>query len=155
MSDMNFNPEPQRRRPLDKVFTVWPWAALTVLVAVLLMMAGDAININSHLMPVKAKADAVSDKYDGDCTGHETDGRCADKCPAPTDQGAYFLRGFDKDTGAAVCGFSWYHACPYTEAVSADDPMCYKNQPAAQQPETTPVTTTPNTSDDSLCGVAK
>lgn len=73
--------------------------------------------------PVSAQQ--ASDKYDGDCTGRETQGRCADKCPPNTDKGAYFLRGYD-DNGAAICAFSWYNACPYVEAVPADDPMCEK-----------------------------
>lgn len=68
-------------------------------------------------------------KGDGDCTGKETVGRCSDKCPLPTAEGTYFNRGFDPDTGKAICGFSFYHACPYSEAVSADDPLCYKDQP--------------------------
>lgn len=83
------------------------------------------------------KASALSsDKYDGDCTPTATVGRCADKCPAPTDQGVYFERGFDKDTGAAICGFSFYHECPYAEAVSADDPLCNKLGQEQQQTET-------------------
>lgn len=40
-----------------------------------------------------------SDKSDGPCTGHETAGRCADKCPAESD----ILQGFDPQTGAAIC----------------------------------------------------
>lgn len=59
-------------------------------------------------------------------------------CPANTPQGAYNQLGTD-DNGNAICHFVYSNACPYTEAVSADDPLCYKNQPAAAQP----VTTTP------------
>lgn len=51
-------------------------------------------------------------------------------CPDPTSQGAYNQLGTDPTTGKAICHFVYSNACPYTEAVSADDPMCYKNQPA-------------------------
>jgi hypothetical protein len=101
---------------------------------------------STHPQPASA---ATSDKYDGDCTGSETAGRCADKCPADTAEGAYFVRGNDKDTGAVVCGFSYYHACPYSEAVSADNPLCYKGQPATA---TTPAATTPVTTTNNQCG---
>lgn len=47
------------------------------------------------------------------------------KCPTATSEGAYFERGIGKD-GNVICGFSWYNACPYTEAVSANDPGCEK-----------------------------
>lgn len=47
-------------------------------------------------------------------------------CPANTDQGVYFIRGNDKNTNSVVCGFGYYHECPYAEAVSADDPLCQK-----------------------------
>lgn len=61
----------------------------------------------------------TSDKYDGDCQPTATVGRCADKCPAPE-----FVRGFDKVTGAAVCGY--VTGCPYGDSVAlgAD---CYRN----------------------------
>lgn len=82
--------------------------------------------------PQQAAAAEASDKYDGDCTGHETAGRCADKCPNPAPEGVYYLQGYDKDTGAAICRLEYYHACPYADSVSADDPLCEKLQ--AQQP---------------------
>lgn len=67
------------------------------------------------------------------------------ECPPATSEGAYFERGRDKD-GNAICGFAWYNACPYTEAVAASDPMCEKSKPTADQlqpwqPETPPVAT--------------
>lgn len=74
----------------------------------------------------QAEAQQQSDKYDGDCTGDEIAGRCADKCPPPTKDGAYHERGIDKQTGAVVCGFTYYNECPYAAAYSADDPMCDK-----------------------------
>lgn len=74
-----------------------------------------------------------TDKYDGDCTGHETVGRCADKCPE-----GYFERGFDKETGAAICGH--VTGCPYGDSIPLG-PQCDKQAP--QQPaattETAPV----------------
>lgn len=81
---------------------------------------------------VSAAAPAESDKFDGECTGQETAGRCADKCPADTDQGVYYEQGQDRD-GKLVCGFAYFHQCPYTNAVSADDPLCYKIQQEQQQ----------------------
>ena len=48
-------------------------------------------------------------------------------CPASTSQGTYFQRGTDAN-GKPVCAFAYYQACPYSEAVSASDPMCYKGQ---------------------------
>lgn len=100
--------------------------------------------------PQPAAAADVSDKYDGDCTGHETAGRCADKCPADTADGVYYLQGYDKETGAAVCKLSYYHACPYADSVSADDPLCAKlqAQQPAQQPSTPAVP-------DNQCGGGK
>ena len=70
-------------------------------------------------------------------------------CPANTSEGAYFERGRDKD-GNVICGFAWYNACPYTEAVPATDPMCDKAKPTEEQLKpwqptepTTPAPTTP------------
>ncbi len=37
-------------------------------------------------------------KYDGNCQPSDTAGRCSDKCPD-----GYYLQGYAKDTGAAVC----------------------------------------------------
>lgn len=54
------------------------------------------------------------------------------ECPPATSEGAYFERGRDKD-GNAICGFAWYNACPYTEAVAASDPMCEKSKPTEEQ----------------------
>lgn len=62
-------------------------------------------------------------------------------CPAPTSKGAYNQLGTDPATGKSICHFVFSNACPYTEAVSADDPMCYKNQPV-QTPPITPTTGT-------------
>lgn len=104
------------------------WIAFIVLVAWILFYHADWL-----VIPPFEKVHAEQ-KSDGECTGHETAGRCADKCPLPTDQGVYYLQGFDKETGAAICGFSYYHQCPYTDAVSADDPLCYKSAPA-QNPD--------------------
>ena len=106
-------------------------------------------------------------KYDGDCTGHETVGRCADKCPNQTDtlQGfdpqtgaaictpacsgqGQFLQGYDKETGAPVCGH--VTGCPYGDAV----PLGPEVDRLAPQPTTTPVTdsTPPATPDPTFQG---
>lgn len=53
-------------------------------------------------------------------------------CPAHTDKGAYFVRSIDEN-GNVVCGFTFYEACPYTEAVAADDPLCEKSKPVQVQ----------------------
>lgn len=67
-------------------------------------------------------ANAISDKADDACTGHETTGRCADKCPAPS-----FTRGFDKETGAAICGH--VTGCPYGDSIPLG-PECDRHAPA-------------------------
>lgn len=127
---------------MKRAFDIIPWVGLILFGTLLLMMAGDSLNINQRLSITAHAATPASDKYDGDCTGHETVGRCADKCPAPTPLGAYNQLGTDPTTGAAICHFVYADACPYTEAVSATDPLCAKSAP--QQPAaTTPVVTTP------------
>lgn len=71
-------------------------------------------------------------------------------CPADTSQGAYNQLGTDPTTGAPICHFVFSNACPYTEAVSADDPMCYKSQP---QIPAAPTTTAPAiTTTKNICG---
>lgn len=108
-----------------------------------ILIVAFAINLfmpaETRTAPVSAQDQSTAtDKYDGDCDGTETAGRCADKCPAPTAEGVYYLQGYDKETGAAVCRLEYYHACPYADSVSADDPLCAKLQAEqpAQQPST-------------------
>lgn len=96
-----------------------------VLVLALLIVASVSA-LPPESSPQPAQAQQSSDKYDGDCTGTETAGRCADKCPADTAQGTYHLQGYDKVTGAAVCGFTYFNECPYAAGYSATDPMCDK-----------------------------
>lgn len=48
-------------------------------VAALLIGMGIGSIMPEQAKPQPASAQAVSDKYDGDCTGNETQGRCADK----------------------------------------------------------------------------
>lgn len=50
-------------------------------------------------------------------------------CPTDTAQNTWYIMGYDKTTNAAVCHIEYYNACPYSENVSADDPMCYKVYP--------------------------
>ena len=75
------------------------------------------------------------------------------ECPPPTSEGAYFERGIGKD-GNVICGFAWYNACPYTEAVPATDPMCEKarlsQEPAPAVVE--PVQATPAPQQTNQCG---
>lgn len=49
-------------------------------------------------LAIMSTANAVG-KDDLSCTGQETAGRCADKCPNQTDE----LLGFDPQTRAAIC----------------------------------------------------
>lgn len=110
---------------------------LSAVVAGLVMTGiSAALPVQTRPQPTFAGAGA-SDKYDGDCTGHETTGRCADKCPANTSEGAYHLQGYDDETGAAICGFTYYNECPYAAGYSATDPMCDKFA-AQQQKSVTP-----------------
>lgn len=115
-----------------------------ILTIVGILIVAFGVNIvlpaQTHLQPVSASE--TGDKYDGDCTGHETAGRCADKCPLDTPDGTYHLQGYDKDTGAAICRLEYYHACPYADAVKADDPLCAKLE-AQQQADTAPPSTDP------------
>lgn len=71
-----------------------------------------------------ALASANYEKYDGDCTGLETVGRCADKCPEPTTQGTYYLMGYGKH-GEAICGISYYNECPHAH-VDLHSALCRK-----------------------------
>lgn len=49
---------------------------LAIALAFALVGISAVLPVNSRPEPVKAD---FSDKYDGDCTGNETEGRCADK----------------------------------------------------------------------------
>lgn len=84
---------------------------LAVLGAVLVL---GGVNINSPVkyapQPVLASA---SDKEDEDCTGLETEGRCADKCPV-----GYFMRG----------GCVRVTGCPYGDSIPLG-PECDKHAP--------------------------
>ena len=87
--------------------------------------------------PNRPSYDLWGNKFDA--TGHLLWAACPNKpdpisgkdnpycvCPAATSQGVYFVRGNDMNTNQVVCGFGYYHECPYAEAVSADDPLCQK-----------------------------
>lgn len=98
--------------------------------------------VRVSVQPNAAHADTpTSDKYDGDCTGHETAGRCADKCPGDTSEGTYYLQGYDKETGAAVCRLEYFNACPYADSIPATDPLCAKLQEQQTTSDPQPVTT--------------
>src|SRR5688572_5154995 len=44
-----------------------------------LLITGVSVALPAQTRPQPASATQASDKYDGDCTGQETAGRCADK----------------------------------------------------------------------------
>lgn len=111
----------------------------TLVVTALTIGVGFALPAYTRTQPVQAD---TSDKYDGDCQPSATAGRCADKCPAATTQGTYYLQGYDKDTGAAVCGFSYYNPCPTADTMSATDPKCATLEQTP--PTTTPAATVPS-----------
>jgi hypothetical protein len=86
---------------------------------------------------VGAEAFVNTDKSDGECTGLETVGRCADKCPNQGD----FVRGYDKETGAVICGH--VTGCPYGDSIPLGA-ECDKHAPLVQsttieEPVTSPV----------------
>lgn len=74
-----------------------------------------------------------SDKYDGDCTGQETEGRCADK-PLICPEGSYLLDYNDK--GEPICKAD-PTGCPYGDSIPLG-PECDKHAPA-NQPQAAPV----------------
>lgn len=75
-----------------------------------LLVMGVAFTIPTN-RTVAAPLNVVqSDKDGGECTGNETAGRCADKCPPPS-----FQRGIDKNTGAAIC--ATVTGCPYGDSI--------------------------------------
>jgi hypothetical protein len=103
---------------------------LLIVVAALILFLGWRLVHNDHIFGgvfVPAQVNALNDKYDGDCTGHETAGRCADKCPE-----GYFERGTDRETGAAIC--ATVTGCPYGDSIPLG-PECDKQAP--QQPAAT------------------
>lgn len=67
---------------------------------VLILMA--LVLLTFLVFKVAVFAQAPTDKYDGDCTGHETAGRCADKPYLP-----------HTPTG-----------CPYGDSIPVDSPKC-------------------------------
>ncbi len=74
---------------------------------------------------------AAEDKFDGECTGQETAGRCADKCP----EGSYNI-GISKD-GAALCKLN-PTGCPYGDSIPLGA-ECDKQAPKVEAAVTTPV----------------
>lgn len=104
---------------------------LTGALVVQLVILGTLIVAPAETRPQPANAQQVSDKYDGDCTGTETAGRCQDKCPP----GSYAI-GYE-DNGAAICKAE-PTGCPYGDSIPLG-PECDKhapqqtNQPAQPQ----------------------
>lgn len=101
---------------------------LTGALVVQLVIFGTLLIAPPQTRTQPASAQQQSDKYDGDCTGFETAGRCADKCPNQTDT----LLGFDDTTGAAICKAS-PTGCPYGDSIPLG-PQCDKHAPVIQQP---------------------
>lgn len=121
---------------MKSLIAIWFVAIITVV--------GAYAFISHATAPQKAYAQS-SDKYDGDCQPDATIGRCADKCPNPTDT----LQGYDKDTGAPVCKAA-PTGCPYGDSVPLGA-ECDKLAP--QQPtqtiDPTPASDTINNADTS------
>lgn len=99
-------------------------------IAILAVGISTALPVQTPPQPVSAQQ--ASDKYDGDCTGHETAGRCADKCPNQTDT----LLGYDETTGAAICKAA-PTGCPYGDSIPLG-PDCDKHAPVAEPVEQPP-----------------
>lgn len=101
---------------------------LTGTLVVQLIILGTLVIAPAETRPQPAEAQQQSDKYDGDCTGNETQGRCADKCPP----GSYLI-GVDDKTGAAICKLE-PTGCPYGDSIPMD--MCDKFKPSpTEQPK--------------------
>lgn len=66
-----------------------------------------------------------------DSTSGQDNPKCV--CPAPNAKGAYHVRGYDKDTNAVVCGFTYYNECPYFAGAEAGTPECEKGKPTPEQ----------------------
>lgn len=65
-----------------------------------------------------------SDKSDGECTGRETAGRCADKCPP----GTYKIGNVNDDgSGAAICKAE-PTGCPYGDSIPMEDCAKFEEQ---------------------------
>lgn len=101
-------------------------------VALSIMISGMFAFLPVQTRPQPAAAQQQSDKYDGDCTGQETEGRCADKCP----DGSYAIDY--TETGAAICKQE-PTGCPYGDSIPLG-PECDKHaQESANQPPAAPV----------------
>ncbi len=93
-----------------------------------LIILGTLVIAPAETRSQPTSAQPQRDKYDGDCTGLETQGRCADKCPP----GSYSI-GVDDKTGAAICKLE-PTGCPYGDSIPMD--MCDKFKPApTEQPK--------------------
>lgn len=89
------------------------------------------------VLPTFPKAFAQSsEKMDTSCTGHETAGRCADKCPNQTDT----LLGYDPQTGAAICKAA-PTGCPYGDSIPLDSPKCAAPMSTPESSMSTPMST--------------
>lgn len=91
-------------------------------VVAVLLLAALVIVPAFNAGPQRASA-AESDKGQDQCTGHETSGRCADKCPNWTDT----LLGFTDD-GVAICKAA-RTGCPYGDSVPLEKCEAPKPEP--------------------------
>lgn len=89
--------------------------------AIVLAIVGVSAALPAKTRPQPAQAQQ-SDKYDGGCTGHETQGRCADKCPPGT-----YQIGIDERYGSAICK-NEPTGCPYGDSIPLG-PECDKHKP--------------------------
>lgn len=105
----------------------WADAGVAIILGLVIgLFAAQLMPAQTHTQPASAQS---SDKFDGECTGHETAGRCADKCPNQTDT----LLGYDPQTGAAICKAA-PTGCPYGDSI----PLGAECDKHAPQPSVTP-----------------
>jgi hypothetical protein len=83
---------------------------------------------------------APMDKFDGECTGQETAGRCSDKCPV----GSYNI-GWNAD-GSAICKAE-PTGCPYGDSIPLGDACDKAALVQSDVPKTTDTSTVQYTSD--------
>jgi hypothetical protein len=85
-----------------------------------------AISVLAIGYTLQVGATDQSNKYYGDCTGSETAGRCAEKCP----EGSYLVGYKSKDAGY-ICKLV-PTGCPYGDSIPMDN--CNKFKPAEPKP---------------------
>lgn len=104
------------------------------------MVLGGVATACTPKTPLELNLDSQSAKSDKDCTGLETVGRCADKCPNITD----ILLGFEPQHHTAICQEVKFvcpdntipvdepnhvckpqpTGCPYADGIDINNPKC-------------------------------